>query len=360
MYYNKVKENRKGDVFVKNLKYKLCFAAVISMFLMSGCQESSGITITDDFGKSVSANTTTVLTTQIPPESSTGEESGVATTTENEIFGEENSVSSTQNTVVTEENTPPTTTTTAQKDTGVSENKKTTTTAPKKPAVVTTTTTKKANTTTTTKPAVVTTTTTKKANTTTTTKKATTTTTTWLMTSTSAWTATITTPEKPNGDGVTTTTKKVTTTTKKVTTTTKVTSTKDFPYSNSTYEFMNEVVRLCNIERANEGLSPLTLDATLTKGAMIRADEIVTSFSHTRPNGDSCFTVLKDVGASYWYAGENIAAGQTTPKAVVSSWMNSEGHRANILSENFNKIGIGYVYSSGDLYGHYWVQVFTG
>lgn len=175
-------------------------------------------------------------------------------------------------------------------------------------------------------------------------------------------TTTVATTSKPAV--VTTTTKKATTTTKvtttaKKTTTTKVTSTKDFPYDNKTYEYISEVVRLCNIERKEHGLSPLTLDTTITKAAMIRANELITNFDHTRPNGESCYTALKEAGASFWSAGENIAAGYTSPKDVVEGWLNSEGHRANILSENFNKIGIGYVYSTGNSYGHYWVQMFT-
>lgn len=170
---------------------------------------------------------------------------------------------------------------------------------------------------------------------------------------------TTTTTTKKATTTTTTTKKKTTTTTKKVTATTKVTSTKDYPYDNKTYEYMAEVVRLCNIERAEAGLSPLTLDPTVTKGAMIRADEIINYFSHTRPDGNSCFTALEEVGADYMTAGENIASGYVSPEDVVDGWINSEGHRANILNEKFNKIGVGYVYSSSGIYRHYWVQMFT-
>lgn len=120
-------------------------------------------------------------------------------------------------------------------------------------------------------------------------------------------------------------------------------------------EFKEEVLRLVNVERANAGLPPLTEDATLDSKAKIRADELPSSFSHTRPDGSSCFTVLD--GVSWTTCGENIAAGQRTPQEVVNDWMNSEGHRANIMSASFTKIGIGLTY--GGEYGTYWVQLFT-
>lgn len=119
--------------------------------------------------------------------------------------------------------------------------------------------------------------------------------------------------------------------------------------------FQSQVVSLCNQKRAEAGLPPLVEDATLDGLAQIRAGEIVSVFDHTRPDGSSCFTVLDGV---QWNAcGENIAAGQISPEEVVNAWMNSEGHRANILSPKFNKIGVGYV-TGGD-YGTYWSQLFT-
>ncbi len=124
--------------------------------------------------------------------------------------------------------------------------------------------------------------------------------------------------------------------------------------------YANEVLNLVNAERAKEGLSALTLDVKLCKAADVRAAEIVTSFSHTRPDGSSCFTAVKDAGyTSYKYLGENIAAGQKTPQAVVTAWMNSSGHRANIMSKNFTTLGVGYVKTSSG-YGHYWSQMFAG
>lgn len=119
-----------------------------------------------------------------------------------------------------------------------------------------------------------------------------------------------------------------------------------------------KVLALVNRERAKEGKEALVLDSALCQVAMLRAKEIVTRFSHTRPNGTSCFTVLKEAGISYMSTGENIAAGQSTPTTVMSSWMNSTGHRENILSSDFGKIGIGYVKAESG-YGHYWVQIFT-
>lgn len=125
-------------------------------------------------------------------------------------------------------------------------------------------------------------------------------------------------------------------------------------------EYVNEVLRLVNSERAKEGLSALTLNNTLCKAADVRAAEIVKSFSHTRPNGTSCFTAVKEAGyTNYRSLGENIAAGQKTPVAVVTAWMNSPGHRANIMSKNFTTIGIGYLNTSSG-YGHYWTQMFAG
>lgn len=119
-----------------------------------------------------------------------------------------------------------------------------------------------------------------------------------------------------------------------------------------------EVLRLVNVERMNEGLAPLTMFAAMQTATDIRALEIVESFSHTRPDGTDCFTVFDEVGVNWSSVGENIAAGQQTPAAVMNSWMNSSGHRANILNSGFKHIGVGYTYSQGSAYGAYWVQLF--
>lgn len=124
--------------------------------------------------------------------------------------------------------------------------------------------------------------------------------------------------------------------------------------------FIEEVVRLINVERAKENLQPLQMDEKLNQAAGVRAEEIITNFDHTRPNGTSCFTVLSEFSIPYMTAGENIAAGQTTPAAVVEGWMNSEGHRDNIMSPAFTKVGVGHSYSRSSRYGHYWTQLFTG
>lgn len=124
---------------------------------------------------------------------------------------------------------------------------------------------------------------------------------------------------------------------------------------NTAYE--DEVIRLVNAERAKYSLSPLQKDEGAASVAHVRAKEIVQSFSHTRPDGSSCFTAAKEQGVTYSTAGENIAYGYADPAQVVNGWMNSEGHRKNILSSSFSKIGVG-CYSSGNVL--YWSQFFIG
>ena len=122
-------------------------------------------------------------------------------------------------------------------------------------------------------------------------------------------------------------------------------------------EYAQEVVRLVNIERERAGLAKLTMDATLSAAAQVRAQEIDVSFSHTRPDGTSCFTVLKEFGIGYRACGENIAKGSPSPARVVEGWMNSAGHRVNILNENFTTIGVGvHADAAGTLH---WAQLFT-
>lgn len=122
--------------------------------------------------------------------------------------------------------------------------------------------------------------------------------------------------------------------------------------------YAKKVLQLVNKEREKVGVAPLQLDASLCLVAGIRAKEITEVFDHTRPNGSTCFSILKENHVSFHAAGENIAAGQATPKEVVDGWMNSQGHRENILSEDFHKLGVGYV-KTGSGYKHYWVQMFT-
>ncbi|MDO4581198.1 MAG: CAP domain-containing protein [Bacillota bacterium] len=127
-----------------------------------------------------------------------------------------------------------------------------------------------------------------------------------------------------------------------------------------TRAFAEEVVQLCNIERSKQGLASLTIDETLMQAAHIRAVEVQEKFSHTRPNGTICFTALQEIGYSYRTAGENIAIGQQTPSEVVEDWMNSQGHRENILNRNYRRIGVGVVISGDDVYqGYSWAQFFS-
>lgn len=130
--------------------------------------------------------------------------------------------------------------------------------------------------------------------------------------------------------------------------------TTDGAVSNS--EYVNQVLTLVNEERAKSGLSPLTLDAAACDAAQTRAREIVSNFSHTRPGGKSFSTALTESGVKFRSAGENIAYGQTSPSQVMNGWMNSSGHRANIMNKNYTKIGIAhYEDASGT---DYWVQLF--
>ena len=113
------------------------------------------------------------------------------------------------------------------------------------------------------------------------------------------------------------------------------------------------ILRLVNEERAREGLPAMTTNDAINDAAQVRAGELQELFDHTRPDGSTCFTALDEAGVRYWTAGENIAAGTATPEGAMEMWMNSEGHRANILNENFDTIGVGRV-------GNYWVQMFVG
>lgn len=126
--------------------------------------------------------------------------------------------------------------------------------------------------------------------------------------------------------------------------------------SGGVQEAAEAVASLVNAARRDAGLSELELDADLCTAAQARAQEIAQSFSHTRPDGSSCFMILEEFGVSYRAAGENIAMGQRTPEEVMDGWMNSSGHRANILNGTFTSIGVGY-YVDGAGAAH-WVQIF--
>lgn len=119
-----------------------------------------------------------------------------------------------------------------------------------------------------------------------------------------------------------------------------------------------QVLALVNQARAEVGLPGLTLNSTLLSAAHVRASEIAVSFSHTRPDGRSCFTAWDEAGVTYMAAGENIAAGQTSPEDVMNSWLNSPGHYANITNPNFTELAVGCYYVPGSEFGYYWVQCF--
>ena len=123
----------------------------------------------------------------------------------------------------------------------------------------------------------------------------------------------------------------------------------------SAYE--TEVVRLVNVERAKYGLSALAADGELSRGARVKSQDMRDKgyFSHESPTYGSPFQMMKSFGISYRTAGENIAYGYSTPEKVVQAWMNSEGHRANILNSSYTRLGVGYVAD-----GHYWTQWFVG
>lgn len=127
--------------------------------------------------------------------------------------------------------------------------------------------------------------------------------------------------------------------------------------SENTYtDLINEVYEITNNYRSLVGVSSLTLDSSLVEAASIRAKELSDSFSHTRPNGSSCFTVLSELGISYGTAGENIAAGYSSSQSVMEGWRSSSGHYQNIISSKFKKIGIGVNIVNNQ---YYWVQIFS-
>ena len=121
--------------------------------------------------------------------------------------------------------------------------------------------------------------------------------------------------------------------------------------------YENEVIRLVNEIRAQNGLKPLTANWELSRIARYKSEDMSNNryFSHTSPTYGTPFQMIKAFGLSYRSAGENIAYGYGTPDAVVNGWMNSSGHRANILNASYTQIGVGYCAS-----GNYWTQMFIG
>ncbi|MBM7097427.1 LysM peptidoglycan-binding domain-containing protein [Bacillus sp. H-16] len=123
-------------------------------------------------------------------------------------------------------------------------------------------------------------------------------------------------------------------------------------------EFEQEVVRLTNEERAQHGLPELEIAEDVSEVARDKSADMRDNnyFDHNSPTHGSPFDMMRSYGVDYNAAGENIAAGQQTPEQVVDAWMNSQGHRENILSSNYTEIGVGHV--EGGQYGHYWTQMF--
>lgn len=119
-----------------------------------------------------------------------------------------------------------------------------------------------------------------------------------------------------------------------------------------------EVVRLVNIEREKAGLAPFTYSEELSKVARVKSKDMADNnyFSHNSPTYGDPFAMMREFGINYSYAGENIAKGYFSAESVVRGWMNSTGHRENILNPSFGTIGVGYVESNGTTY---WTQMFT-
>ncbi|TCN22228.1 spore coat assembly protein SafA/uncharacterized YkwD family protein [Mesobacillus foraminis] len=132
----------------------------------------------------------------------------------------------------------------------------------------------------------------------------------------------------------------------------------NIPDISATKNIESQVIQLTNQERAKHGLRPLAANWELSRVARYKSADMRDKnyFSHTSPTYGSPFTMIKNFGIAYRSAGENIAAGQRTPQEVVNSWMNSPGHRANILNSSYTHIGVGH--ASGGSYGHYWTQMF--
>lgn len=125
----------------------------------------------------------------------------------------------------------------------------------------------------------------------------------------------------------------------------------------SVTSFESEVVRLVNEIRRQNGLSPLKENWELSRVARYKSQDMLDRgyFAHNSPTYGTPFQMIHSFGLSFRTAGENIAKGYSTPQAVVNGWMNSSGHRANILNASYTQIGVGYVAK-----GHYWTQMFIG
>ncbi|WP_069472744.1 CAP domain-containing protein [Candidatus Marithrix sp. Canyon 246] len=133
-----------------------------------------------------------------------------------------------------------------------------------------------------------------------------------------------------------------------------------FSAATAASQYDAELLRLTNLERKKVGLPALSLSSQLNQAAQSHADDMTKNnyFSHTGLNGSQPWDRAEAAGYNYSYVGENIAAGRSTPTETINQWMNSQGHRENILNSNYTEIGFGYSHLDSSKYRHYWVQVF--
>lgn len=139
-----------------------------------------------------------------------------------------------------------------------------------------------------------------------------------------------------------------------------ITDKNNSPSESAVSQQAEAVLKLVNEERSKQGLKSLKLSNKLTQIANTKAQDMAVKnyFNHTSPTYGTPFEMLQHFGVSYRSAGENIAAGQKSPQEVMNAWMNSSGHRANILNSSYTELGVGYY--SGGSYGTEWVQLFIG
>jgi uncharacterized protein YkwD len=131
------------------------------------------------------------------------------------------------------------------------------------------------------------------------------------------------------------------------------------PVTNTSYEA--RVIELINIERANAGLSALSAQGQLGSAAQLHSADMACNnyFSHTGLDGSSSGDRAQRQGYGSGFVGENIAAGYSSPESTVKGWMNSPGHKANILNVDYTEIGVGYAFGGNSDYGSYWTAVFA-
>ncbi len=124
-------------------------------------------------------------------------------------------------------------------------------------------------------------------------------------------------------------------------------------------DWSKQILELTNAEREKNGLNPLEWDDSLAELAKSHCNDMIEReyFAHNTPDGKTPFERMREAGISYWSAGENIAAGQHSPEAAFEAWMNSEGHKKNILNKDFEHMGVSVV--KGGKYGIYWAQEFA-